>query len=288
MMLTLIRGLPGSGKSTLARRIRATGVTHWETDMYFMVGKQYRFNKLKLAKAHRWCMNRVRESMKRGESCVVSNTFVQLWEMQFFLDIAKEFGADVRVLCCRGSYGSSHYIEPETLERNIARWEPFDGRNLSMSKDIFTAIVSGLERIHDNTGKGTGKTYADIKSKAVAREALRLINLINRHVHNDRIKIGSHYVTTAELNKLIIDRIPKEQFSDIIGGINGHLDGQKISKYIKRLQEYEKLSGNRVKDGKVYDSRGVFQCKYTEALAKDYKRLAREAAEELEFETRAS
>ena len=50
--LYLLRGIPGSGKSTLAEQL---GGSHFETDTYFMVDGEYKFDAAKLKKAHEWC-----------------------------------------------------------------------------------------------------------------------------------------------------------------------------------------------------------------------------------------
>ena len=44
-ILYLLRGVPGSGKSTVAQNI---GGTHFETDKYFMVDGEYKFDPTKL------------------------------------------------------------------------------------------------------------------------------------------------------------------------------------------------------------------------------------------------
>ena len=43
--LFILRGLPGSGKTTLAKSI---GAVHFEADMYFMEGNEYKFDVTKL------------------------------------------------------------------------------------------------------------------------------------------------------------------------------------------------------------------------------------------------
>ena len=44
--LYLLRGVPGAGKSTLAKQL---GCTHFETDTYFMVDGEYKFEKTEWA-----------------------------------------------------------------------------------------------------------------------------------------------------------------------------------------------------------------------------------------------
>ena len=53
-VLFIVRGLPGSGKTTLAKSL---GSVHFEADMYFMEGNEYKFDITKIKKAHEWCQN---------------------------------------------------------------------------------------------------------------------------------------------------------------------------------------------------------------------------------------
>jgi hypothetical protein len=79
-IIYLLRGIPGSGKSTLARSL---GAVHFEADMFFLEGDEYKFNPLKLKQAHTWCQDQVRTTMKNSDNNIgdlriaVSNTFTQ-------------------------------------------------------------------------------------------------------------------------------------------------------------------------------------------------------------------
>jgi predicted kinase len=124
--LTLIRGIPGSGKSTRAREIVAqTGAKHYEADQYF-VGDDgvYRFDPSQLYRAHRECMRRTRDSLEAGLDVVVSNTFTTHREIEPYIELAEELGAEVEVFVAVGNYGSIHNVPEEALERMRARWQP--------------------------------------------------------------------------------------------------------------------------------------------------------------------
>ena len=56
-ILYIVRGVPGSGKSTYAKSLMAgkMSASHWETDMWFMDDKVYKFDPTKLADYHREC-----------------------------------------------------------------------------------------------------------------------------------------------------------------------------------------------------------------------------------------
>ena len=124
--LILIRGLPGSGKSTVARNMLANGAVDWhfEADMW-LVDKMgvYRWTRERSKLAHASCIKAASVEMAKGKRVVVSNTFTQLWEMQPYIDAAKESGAEVEVLVARGNFGSIHNVPPETLNAMRDRWE---------------------------------------------------------------------------------------------------------------------------------------------------------------------
>ncbi|MFC1235426.1 ATP-binding protein [Vibrio sp. F74] len=125
--LILIRGLPGSGKSTLAKRIieqYSFPIQHIETDMFFVEkGGDYSFDAKKLSQAHNWCQAEVREALLNGYSVVVSNTFVQRWEMQPYRDMAKELNIVLEVMVCKEDYGSIHQVPKITINNMRKKWE---------------------------------------------------------------------------------------------------------------------------------------------------------------------
>lgn len=134
--LILIRGLPGSGKSTLATLICEGTLQdvfdeeppyhrQHEADDYFLVKGEYKFEAAKLKEAHETCRLLTRETLRQGHSAVVSNTFTQLWEMQPYFDMAKEFNIPVQVIECKGNFGSIHNVPEEKLEQMRQRWEEY-------------------------------------------------------------------------------------------------------------------------------------------------------------------
>jgi len=121
-MLYLIRGLPGSGKSTYAKK-HFPGIPHFEADMYFIKNGKYEFNPAKLNAAHRWCKWSVREVLATGRDCVVSNTFIQEWEIDPYLDMADDYGIPVKIIELQTQFGSIHDVPKEKMNLMIARWD---------------------------------------------------------------------------------------------------------------------------------------------------------------------
>jgi predicted kinase len=126
--LYILRGLPGAGKSTLAKNI---GAVYFEADMFFMEGNEYKFNPTKLKDAHAWCQNQVRISMKNSDSklgdtrIAVANTFTQEWEMEPYVEMAKEYGFTVFTLIVENRHGgvNQHNVPDDVLDKMKERFE---------------------------------------------------------------------------------------------------------------------------------------------------------------------
>lgn len=123
--LILIRGLPGSGKSTLARTLTKAGYYHYEADQFFeMAGSgTYTFDPAKLQAAHAWCLNAARYRVEWGDPVVISNTFSRRWELQPYLDLAKEFDIQPLLIECKNQFQNIHNVPPETIQKMKDRWE---------------------------------------------------------------------------------------------------------------------------------------------------------------------
>ena len=119
----LLRGVPGAGKSTLAKSL---GGMHIESDKYFMDGDEYKFDPSKLKDAHAWCQNAVRVWAKNSvEKIVVSNTFTQEWEIDYYFELAKEHGYRVYSLIVENRHGNKdvHNVPEEKLLQMKQRFE---------------------------------------------------------------------------------------------------------------------------------------------------------------------
>ena len=126
--LFLLRGLPGSGKSTLAKSLGGINI---ESDQFFMVGDEYRFDATKLKYAHNNCLSRVKSYMyiysskENSERIVVSNTFTQEWEMKPYFELAEKNGYRVYSLIIENRHDgvNQHGVPVDKLEQMKNRFE---------------------------------------------------------------------------------------------------------------------------------------------------------------------
>lgn len=122
--LYIVRGIPGSGKSTFAKSL---GGIHFEADMFFLDGNSdYKFDMVQIKEAHQWCKNSIKSAMKLGEKkVVVSNTFTQEWEIEPYLDMAKEHGYMVFSVIVENRHGGKnvHDVPEDIIDKMKNRFE---------------------------------------------------------------------------------------------------------------------------------------------------------------------
>ena len=110
---------------------KSIGAVFFEADMYFISGKEYRFDPTRLKDAHGWCLNQVEISMKNSDDVIgdkriaVSNTFTQEWEMKPYFELAKKYGFTVFSLVVENRHGgvNIHDVPTESLDRMEKRFE---------------------------------------------------------------------------------------------------------------------------------------------------------------------
>lgn len=84
---------------------------------------EYVYQADRIAEAHHWCQSMTEQALAAGESVVVSNTFVQRWEIIPYLKLAKRFKAKFEVIECHNNYGSIHGVTPKTIQAMKKRWQ---------------------------------------------------------------------------------------------------------------------------------------------------------------------
>lgn len=119
--LLLVRGIPGSGKSTYAKTL--TDYVHFETDMYFSLSGEYKWDGSQLGRAHKWCQNQVRQALLEGKKVVCSNTFIKRWEIKPYQDIANELHVSIEIIEMKGRYPNIHGVSEEHIQKMLAKWE---------------------------------------------------------------------------------------------------------------------------------------------------------------------
>jgi sensor domain CHASE-containing protein len=53
----------------------------------------------------------------------VSNTFTQKWEVQPYIDMAKNIGAELEIITAKGNYQNIHGVPDEVIERMKTKWQ---------------------------------------------------------------------------------------------------------------------------------------------------------------------
>lgn len=128
--LILIRGLPGSGKTTFAKFLleKDPDLLHYEADMFFEDSKtgEYVFQPERLADAHSWCKNLTDAALEIGKSVVVSNTFTQKWEIEPYVQLANQYGADLTIIKMENQFKSIHDVPEKKIEQMRRRWEDWE------------------------------------------------------------------------------------------------------------------------------------------------------------------
>ncbi len=123
--LKLVRGLPGSGKSTYAKNLLAKGVcqVHYEADTFFMTNEGfYDFDATKLYQAHKWCYDKVKQSLSLGLDVVVSNTFTRKREVRPYQELCAELGCELEIVTLTHNYGSIHDVDEATMSKMKKRF----------------------------------------------------------------------------------------------------------------------------------------------------------------------
>ena len=163
--LIILRGPSGSGKTTIARSIereadeakygkgttRTMGmlwmpqVTVHEADLFFITGPKYNFDASKLSQAHRWCQLDVeRRIVGNVPAVIVSNTNMGMWELNPYLQLAKQYDCELEVWRTPGPWDPEvlnsrnvHGVPLASLEKQIKKYQPLDNEQEWTNMEVF-------------------------------------------------------------------------------------------------------------------------------------------------------
>lgn len=131
-MLYLIIGIPGSGKSTMASKIQKeifekdnTLIKIYEADMYFIKDGKYKWDFERLNAAHTWCQKMTEEELKRGKDVIVSNTSIRKRDRKIYINLAKKYHHEVKVITCHGDFKNIHNVPAEKVAKMKERFQEF-------------------------------------------------------------------------------------------------------------------------------------------------------------------
>lgn len=144
-MLYIIRGLPGSGKSTYAKT-NFPLAKQFEADMYFVQNGKYAFNPAKLNAAHKWCQNMVRKALENDDDVVVSNTFIQEWELMPYIGMAMDTKTPITIIEMTTQYGSIHDVPESKMVSMQDRWE--DIKDMELVQDCIKDREIAVEYVY--------------------------------------------------------------------------------------------------------------------------------------------
>lgn len=107
----------------MALEYRRNGYKHFEADMFFERDGKYLYDPSKIAAAHQWCQRKTREALSAGYSVVVSNTFTRRFELEPYIEMARELDAALTIIEAKGCYQNVHGVPDSVIEKMHARWE---------------------------------------------------------------------------------------------------------------------------------------------------------------------
>lgn len=125
-ILRIVRGQPGAGKSTFASK-HFPGVFHIENDMFLISGGEYKWSKERVKEAISLCTKMVRTALANSSDVVVANTFTKCRFIQFYKNLANEYGAEFEVYRCHGDFKNVHGLSDKMVENFKNAMEDWPG-----------------------------------------------------------------------------------------------------------------------------------------------------------------
>lgn len=135
--LVVIRGLPGSGKSTYAKKHFASEeYDHFENDIYFMHGNEYKFDERKAKDAANWCFYNTSKSLLSGRNVVVSNVFVTCKAISRYKELADDVGANFRVVRLEADFGNVHDVPDKVYKSMKSCFQDWPGEEVVTQHEL--------------------------------------------------------------------------------------------------------------------------------------------------------
>jgi predicted kinase len=129
--LILVRGVSGSGKSTFAKKLASElGVSVFESDEFFIVEGEYRFDPSKLGWAHKSNQRRTLKALEDGKTVIVANTLTTLKEIREYTSMAESLGIPVSVYRSEGRFQNTHGVPAEKVQAMRDRMVDYPGETI--------------------------------------------------------------------------------------------------------------------------------------------------------------
>jgi predicted kinase len=134
-IMIIMRGIPGSGKSTMAKKIAdQRGALISSADNFFFIDGKYTFRPDRIGDAHRYCQSNLTRDLRLGKDVIVDNTNTQLFDMEWYINLAKH--SDIPVYKCEIPFDRTkpeyyaarniHGVPVEKIQRMMDRWQSID------------------------------------------------------------------------------------------------------------------------------------------------------------------
>lgn len=123
----LLRGVSGCGKTTLAKELESQledCVAISADDFWYDREGNYNFNINDLRKSHEYCRQEFTENVVKGKtSIILHNTSTSENEIEFYMDLAREYCYKVVSLVVENRHGneSVHDVPKKTLDKQERR-----------------------------------------------------------------------------------------------------------------------------------------------------------------------
>ena len=137
--LILIRGVSGAGKSTVGKLFESDETAILSTDDMFIVDGEYVFDPSKLKIYHEATVDKVENLMAEYNwkivddnytwfpinRIVVCNTFTELWEMEPYFILAKDYDWYIHTIVVENRHGSNnvHDVPQKNIDEQKERFK---------------------------------------------------------------------------------------------------------------------------------------------------------------------